>query len=39
MEGFRDNAAMWMVLFFVGVLYWAFGARFRRRDRDRNDVE
>ena len=30
-DGFRDHAVWWMLLLFVGVLYWAFRGRFRAR--------
>lgn len=31
LDAFRDNAVLWMMLFFCGILYWAFRPRFRRR--------
>jgi len=27
----RENAVVWMLALFVGVLYWAFRGRWRRR--------
>jgi len=30
-NGFRENAVVWMIVFFVGILYWAFRPRFQRR--------
>ena len=29
-EGFRENAVVWMLLMCCGILYWAFRPRFRR---------
>ncbi len=30
-ESLRSNAAAWLLLMFLGVLYWAFRPRFRRK--------
>jgi|GEM_PF-2224085 len=38
MDEFREHAVVWMMVFFVGILYWAFRPRFRRRPaRDGGD--
>ena len=35
MEWFTDNKVAWMLLLFVGVLYWAFRSRYRGKDDER----
>ena len=36
-EAFRENAVVWMLVFFVGILYWAFRGRSRRGEGRRVD--
>ena len=38
-DAFRDNAVLWMMIFFVGILYWAFRPRFSRSKRDDADLK
>jgi cbb3-type cytochrome oxidase subunit 3 len=30
LQAIRDNIVVWMLVLFVGVLYWAFRGRWRR---------
>lgn len=34
LQAIRENAVVWMLILFVGVLYWAFRGRWRRRRPD-----
>jgi len=36
-ENLRENTVIWLMVMFVGVLYWGFRARWRnRRNREEN---
>ena len=36
-DGFRENVVVWMLVFFIGILYWAFRARFQRPNKSENE--
>lgn len=36
---FRANPAPWLIVLFVGVLYWGFRARWQRQKRMSDDKE
>lgn len=38
-EAFKENAVIWMMVLFAGILYWAFRGRARRGGGRRPDSE
>ena len=37
MDWFTDNKVAWMLVLFVGILYWAFRPRFKGRSRGQSE--
>lgn len=37
-ESLRSNAAAWLLLMFLGVLYWAFWPRLRRKKERKSET-